>query len=116
MKATTMTKEMIDLNRLTEDGRIHNLSGHDRGLAAREEFKLDKFDDAGARVDIVVPDHIYAVSPSFVQGLLAASMQRAGLDRTVFFSRYQFVASDLIKRQFERGISAILTNRDFSTH
>ena len=93
---------------------MHNLSGHERGLAARHEFQLDRHDDDDAKVQIRVPDHIYAVSPSFVQGLLAGSLQKFGLSREAFFSRYDLVASDLIKRQFDRGISAILTNRDLS--
>lgn len=111
-----MGNEMIDLDILTDNGKVHNLSGHDRGLAARQMFGLDQFDDQEAEIEIHVPDHIYAVSPSFVQGLLAASLQKFGLDRDAFSARYHLVASDLIKRQFDRGISAILTNRDFSIH
>lgn len=107
-----MDTAMIDLNILTENGKVHNLSGHERGLAARVEFELDRYDREAASVEILVPEHIYAVSPSFVQGLLAGSLQSLGLDREAFSKRYHLVASDLIKRQFERGISAILTNRD----
>lgn len=105
---------MIDLDLLTENGKVHNLSGHERGVAARQAFRLDQFDERAEAVEIRVPDHIYAVSPSFVQGLLAASLQRVGLNRDAFFAQYTLVATDLIKRQFDRGISAILTNRDFS--
>lgn len=105
---------MINLDVLTENGKVHNLSGHDRGLAARREFALDRYDAGSDVVEIVVPDHIYAISPSFVQGLLAASVQKFGLSRDAFFKRYSLTASDLIKRQFDRGISAILTNRDLS--
>lgn len=109
-----MEKKMIDLNILTDNGKVHNLSGHDRGVAARAEFGLDALDLGGGDVEISVPDHIYAVSPSFVQGLLADSVKTLGSTREGFFSRYRLVASDLIKRQFDRGISAILTNRDLS--
>jgi len=105
---------LIDLDVLTNNGKVHNLSGHERGLAARAEFQLDAFDSEMDLVQIRVPDHIYAVSPSFVQGLLAASLQKFGLSKDAFFGRYELVASDLIKRQFDRGISAILTNRDLS--
>jgi hypothetical protein len=111
-----MGKAMIDLDILTDNGKVHNLSGHDRGLAARERFALDGFDHGVATVDIRVPDHIYAVSPSFVQGLLAASFAALGSSRDAFFARYNLVATDLIKRQFERGISAILTDRSLSLH
>ncbi|MGT2513431.1 hypothetical protein ACVOMT_03500 [Sphingomonas panni] len=106
---------MIDLNTLTNNGEVHNLSGHDRGVAARAAFGLDRLDREEGMVEIRVPDHVYAVSPSFVQGLLATSVQNLGRTREGFFTRYRLSASDLIKRQFERGISAILTNRDLST-
>lgn len=109
-----METAMIDLDMLTENGKVHNLSGHNRGVAAREAFKLDQFDEAATKVEIRVPDHIYAVSPSFVQGLLAGSFQRLGSNRDAFFARYTLVATDLIKRQFERGITSILINRDLS--
>lgn len=109
-----MDRAMIDLNTLTNNGEVHNLSGHDRGVAAREAFGLDRLDHHGAMVEINVPDHIYAISPSFVQGLLAASFQNLGRTRESFFARYRLSASDLITRQFDRGISAILTNRDLS--
>lgn len=111
-----MEKAMIDLDRLTDNGRVHNLSGHDRGIAARQAFELDRYDEEAGIVEIVVPDHIYAVSPSFVQGLLSGSFRRVGFDKATFFSRYTLVASDLVRRQFDRGISAILTNRDFGVN
>lgn len=104
---------MIDLDLLTEGGKVHNLSGHDRGVAARAAFGLDDLDRLSDRVEIRVPGHIYAISPSFIQGLLATSVQRAGASREAFFNHFSLEASDLIKRQFDRGLSSILTNRDF---
>lgn len=110
-----MDKPMIDLDVLTEGGKVHNLSGHDRGVAAREAFGLDQLDQQPSAIEIRVPDHIYAISPSFIQGLLATSVQKAGSSREGFFKRFSLNSSDLIKRQFDRGLNSILTNRDFST-
>jgi len=103
----------IDLEVLTQ-GRVHNLSGHERGLAAREHFRLDELDKAGEAVEIRVPEHIYGVSPSFIQGLLSESVQSLGSTREAFFSHYHLIASDLVRRQFDRGLSAILTDRNFA--
>jgi len=105
---------MIDLDVLTDGGRVHNLSGHDRGVAARAAFRIDDLDHQREAVEIRVPDHIYAISPSFIQGMLATSVQMAGFSREGFFQRFTLNASDLIKRQFDRGLNSILTNRDFS--
>lgn len=109
-----MDKVMINLDLLTDNGKVHNLSGHERGLAARAAFNLDALDNYAGPIDICVPEHIYAVSPSFVQGLLSTSFQNLGRSRENFFGRYNLVATDIIKRQFDRGISAILMNRDLS--
>ena len=103
----------VDLDVLTQ-GKVHNLSGHERGLAARKHFALDQLDQLNELVEIRVPDHIYGVSPSFVQGLLSASVHSLGSTRDGFFRHYKLVASDLVKRQFDRGLSAILTDRNFT--
>ena len=105
-----MTTQTIDLELLTK-GEVHNLSGHDRGVAARKMFELDGLDQSTDDVRILVPDYVYGVSPSFVQGLLAETVHRLGDSRDRFYSRFSLAASDLVKRQFERGLSAILTNR-----
>lgn len=103
---------LINLDELTA-GKVHNLSGHMRGLAARQHFDLDQLDICDEPVEVIVPEHIYGLSPSFVQGLFAASVQRLGNDRETFLRHYRFRATDLVKRQLERGLSAILTDRDF---
>ena len=103
----------IDLEILTQ-GKVHNLSGHERGLAARQHFALDQLDQSNEPVEIRVPDHIYGVSPSFIQGLLSDSVHALGSTRDGFFRHYRLVASDLVKRQFDRGLSAILTDRNFT--
>lgn len=103
----------IDLEVLTQ-GKVHNLSGHERGLAARKHFNLDELDLADSLVEIRVPEHIYAISPSFVQGLLSASVRNLGSTKESFFRHYNLVATDLVNRQFDRGISAILTDRNFT--
>lgn len=105
--------DAIDLEVLTE-GKVHNLSGHERGLAARRYFNLDALDESIGEVEIRVPEHIYGVSPSFVQGLLSESVKKLGSTREGFSSHYKLVASDLVRRQFDRGLVAILTSRDYS--
>lgn len=103
----------IDLEALTQ-GKVHNLSGHERGLAARDFFGLDRLDAAEEVVEIRVPEHVYGISPSFVQGLLSASVRHFGSSKEGFFDHYSLVSSELVKRQFDRGLSAILTDRNFS--
>ncbi len=105
-----MGNELIDLGILTK-GKVHNLSGHERGLAARRRFGLDALDSDGVCHTVRVPDSMNAISPSFVQGLFAATLRAYGNDVGKFENAYSFEASDLIRRQIERGIQNILMNR-----
>lgn len=109
--------EQVNLDILTNYGEVHSLSGHPRGLKAREHFNLDGLDQAqNAMIEIVIPDHVYGISPSFVQGFLTASVRKFGNDPNRFFQHYSFVASELAMRQIKRGMRAILTKRDNTTH
>lgn len=101
----------IYLEELTQ-GKVHNLSGRLRGLAAREKFGLDQFDLDHEGVEVHVPEYVYAVTPSFVQGLLGGSLKSRGWDVQQFRQIYRFVAPAIVLDQLERGISAIATSRD----
>lgn len=70
-----MTK--VDLELLTKN-EVSSLIGHERGLAARRLFELDQLDKVPEPVDIVAPKSLEALTPSFVQGMLAASIHALG--------------------------------------
>ena len=106
-----MTMLEIDLNELTNGGEVHNLSGHERGVAARAHFHLEDADAAQEPVRVVIPEHIYTLTPSFFQGMFAASVHASGNDRASFFSRYKFAAAPVVLQQIERGIAAVRTRR-----
>jgi hypothetical protein len=103
----------IDLEELTR-GKVHNLSGRLRGLAARERFGLDGIDLAGHPVEIRIPDYIYAVTPSFIQGLFGPSLKFLQFNVQAFRNAYRFVAPAIVLEQLERGIAAITTSRDIA--
>lgn len=102
----------IDLEELTGDGRVHNLSGRLRGLKAREHFQLDDIDNGEEVAEVHVPSYVYSLTPSFVQGLLGESIRATGNDVTKFRSKFHFVAPAVVLQQLERGISAIMTDRN----
>lgn len=102
----------IDLEELTGHGKVQNLSGRVRGLAARELFKLDELDRTGEDAELVVPPYVYSLTPSFVQGLLGESVRASGNDVNRFRQRFRFIAPAVVLQQLERGLSAILTDRN----
>lgn len=104
----------INLEDLTGNGRVHNLSGRLRGLAARTHYALDDFDQTEEDAEVVVPGYVYSLTPSFVQGLFGESLRAAGNDLDRFRQRFRFVAPAIVLEQLERGISAIMTDRDIA--
>lgn len=106
-----MTKQ-IHLSDLTRGGEVRNLSGHERGLEARRYFSLDDADATGEPVEVVVPDEVYTLTPSFFQGMFSKSVHAVGGDREKFFAHFHFKASALILRQIERGVASVRSLRE----
>ena len=82
--------EIVDIRLLTQ-GEVRNLAGHERGLAARERFGMQRLDEDAAPVAVVFPDHFRQVSSSFFQGMFSASVRRLG-SVDAFFNHYRFDA------------------------
>ncbi|WP_260482356.1 hypothetical protein [Sphingomicrobium flavum] len=109
-----MIIHQVDLAPLTKEGRVRNLSGRIRGLAARVALGIDGHDSDEAIHEIIIPDFIYAVTPSFIQGMLGDSFAALDSNLEMFRHRYRFVASPSVLSQVEKGIDAIATDRDLS--
>jgi len=101
----------INLKDLTNNGEVRNLSGHERGHAAREKYDLDDLDRTGEDVCIIVPSDVYAITPSFFQGMFSESVNRAG-SRDIFLNQFKFDAPVVVLKQIERGIEMSLMKRE----
>ena len=105
---------VIDLSELTRAGEVRNLSGHQRGVAARTEYHLEELDVGDEPVEVRVPTDVYTITPSFFQGMFADSVHHLGNDREQFLAHYHFIVDEVLLQQIERGLSAILTERNVS--
>jgi hypothetical protein len=105
-RGATMTT--IDLAALTDNGRVRNLTGHERGIAAREQFDLNSLDAAQEAIEVRVPDDLDAITISFFQGMFADSVRKVG---SGFLEHYRFHASPEIMEQVLRGIDRVNTVR-----
>jgi len=98
----------IDFDELTEGGRVHNLTGRDLGRRAREQLNLEELDKSDDEVRILVPDHIYLITPSFFIGMFAASVSLQGsLDK--FFQKYKFESEPSVLRQVHDAAKRVLS-------
>lgn len=96
----------LNLERLTK-GEVRMLTGHARGVHARDLFHLDELDALTDVVSIIAPIGLDTVTPSFVQGLLAKSLQTLGPDR--FKHKYDLSAlPSIIQQDFLVGMDRLL--------
>lgn len=100
---------VIELRELTR-GEVRNLTGHARGLAARDQFELDRLDEDERPVKVVVPPELDALTSSFFQGMFSKSVKKFR-GREKFLGHYLFDANDAILKQVERGIARVCTER-----
>jgi hypothetical protein len=94
--------QVIELSKVAGDGSVHNLTGKDRGRAARDALELDWFEKQEGRIIIQVPSFLYAITDSFLLGLFSESIQRLGLEG--FSAKYCFEADATILAQIEKGL------------
>lgn len=106
-------RTMIDFADLTDGGRISNLSGRNRGLAARAKYHLDWTAPADAEeLTIRVPENLDSITPSFIQGMFGRALAVLNSDEAAFFSKFHFEAPAFILEQIRGGVLALRTSRD----
>lgn len=96
----------VDLAKLTQN-KVSMLTGHPRGLEARKLYELDAADGGPEAVVIVAPEELDTITPSFVQGFLAASLKALGEAEL----RNKYDISNLpsfLQEDFETGLQRLL--------
>ncbi|MCD1265534.1 hypothetical protein B5M44_11620 [Shinella sumterensis] len=105
-----MVEFMIDLSKFTGDRKVRNLSGKERGMAAREDLKLDQLDLTDGQVEVIIPEYLDTISPSFFQGLFSQSIAKLQ-GREGFLRKYQFRASEQLMQWVNIGIRNATSDR-----
>ncbi|MBN9033819.1 MAG: hypothetical protein J0I23_28910 [Rhizobiales bacterium] len=106
-----MTTVQLDLDKLAGSGKVKNLSGKERGIAARAELHLDELDRDDNTVEVLVPDYVDAISPSYFQGLFSGSIQRLE-GKKAFLEKYKFIANSRVLRWIDIGIRNATSSRE----
>ena len=101
----------IDFIKLT-DGKVLNLAGHDRGLAARDSFELYRLDKEKEAIAVRFPEGFRQLSSSFFQGMFAESVRQLG-SVSAFFEHYRFDAPAHIRTKVADYAEQILNRRDY---
>lgn len=101
----------IDLADVSGGRSVRNLSGKERGVAARLRLGLDDMDRSAGTVRVVIPPSIDTISPSFFQGLFSQSLRELK-GKGPFLEKYRFVASDDVMRWIDVGIRNATASRE----
>ena len=98
----------IQLSELTK-GDVRNLSGQERGLAARQAFKVDALDRDPNPVLVQVPAEVDTINPSFFRGMFAMSILTLGV--AGFANHYIFDANPQVLEQVEQVVKGTIRDR-----
>lgn len=98
----------IQLSELTQ-GDVRNLSGQERGQAARAAFRIDELDKAVEPVLVAVPEDLDTMSPSFFRGMFAMSILTLGV--AGFSNHYVFDAKPQILEQVDQVVRGTIRDR-----
>jgi hypothetical protein len=93
--------QTLDLSRLSGNQPTIVLSGKDKGVQTRSDFKIDAF-DADGQIDVILPSGLAAMTPSFVLGLFGSSVKKCGTVES-FLAKYRFTAPEHVMDQIRRG-------------
>lgn len=102
------TKSIIDLNEYKTPGS-KVFTGRDRGIKIRVNSKIDDLIKEGNNIDIIIPNDIMSVNPSFLEELLYNVVKLLGKEN--FSSRIKFIDTNprySIKVDLEEAIERIL--------
>jgi hypothetical protein len=65
-------------------------TGRDRGKKVRIESKLDEIENDNETVEIIIPDNIYSINPSFFEELFVNVVTKLGKD--AFLAKFKFIS------------------------
>jgi hypothetical protein len=75
--------------RVKDGNRISKVfTGRDRGKFVREESHIDEIEQKFDSVEIIIPNNIYSINPSFFEEFLVNVVRKLG--KEAFLEKFQF--------------------------
>jgi hypothetical protein len=70
-------------------------TGRDRGIEVREKSKIDELEPTNDEIEIVIPDDIRSINPSFLEEFLNRVVTK--LKEENFYKKFKFVSNGRYK-------------------
>jgi len=100
------TNTKVDLSQVA--GPVY--TGRDRGEQLRLKYDLDRLDEGGTVVEVLIPDSTYTVSSSFFLGLFGPSVRKCG-SVVGFREKFRFKAPAFLEPVIEGHAALALQGR-----
>lgn len=86
-------------------------TGRDRGVSVREKSKLDEIEKENNLIEIIIPDNIYSINPSFFEELFVNVVKKLGKDG--FKEKFKFTSEGEYdyKKPLDEAIDRILRSK-----
>lgn len=83
-------------------------TGRDRGQSVREKSKIDQLAQGEDPIEVVIPEDIYSINPSFLEEFLVNVVQRLG--KIAFFNKFKITNKGEYKidKDLDEAIDRIL--------
>ena len=95
-----------DYRVVAKDGAIAKVfTGGDRGEDVRIASKIDEIEEKYDMIEIIIPDNVYSINPSFFEELFVNVISKLGKD--VFREKFKFTAEG--GYNYERPLSEAIT-------
>lgn len=100
------TINLEDFRVVGKDGSIAKVfTGRDRGEDVRKASKIDDLEKEYDTVNIIIPDNIYSINPSFFEELFINVVLKLGKDKF----REKFKITSIGDYNFERPLNEAIT-------
>ena len=65
-------------------------TGRDRGKKVRQESRLDELEAQAPHIEIIIPENVYSINPSFFEEFLLNVVTKLGKEK--FFNKFTFTS------------------------
>jgi len=98
--------------RVTDGTRVSKVfTGRDRGKFVREKSKIDELETMYESINIIIPNNVYSINPSFFEEFIINVVTKLGKEEFLRKFNFTFEGEYQFPMQLEQAIDRILKNK-----
>lgn len=101
-----------DYRVIGEDGsKAKVFTGRDRGEYVRKVSKMDEIEKKFDEIDVIIPDDIYSINPSFFEELFINVVLKLGKEKFLSKFKFKVIGDYNIQKPLNEAIMRILRKK-----